>query len=57
MPFVRKNIQKKRRLKKQNVETVIIITEHIKAEDTLFPEKVARANEMLKNNPHLLDGL
>jgi hypothetical protein len=39
------------------VETVIILQEHIKAEDTLFPEKVAKMDELLKNNPHLLDGL
>jgi hypothetical protein len=56
MPFTRKKTQK-RRLKKRTIETVIIIKEDIKAEDTLFPEKVARANELLSNNPHLLDGL
>jgi hypothetical protein len=56
MPFTRKNTRKKR-LKKRPVETVIIINENIKAEDTLFPEKVARANEILSNNPNPLDGL
>ena len=56
MPLARKNTRK-RRLKKRTGETIIIIQEHIKAEDTLFPEKVARGNEILKNNPHLLDGL
>jgi len=56
MPLTRKN-NKKSRLRKRKVETVIIIQEQIKAEDTLFPEKVARANELFKNNPHLLDGL
>ena len=56
MPIARKNTRKKR-LKKRPVETVIIIQETIKAEDTLFPEKVARANEIFRNNPNLLDGL
>ena len=48
MPIVRKNTRKKR-LKKRPVETVIIIQETIKAEDTLFPEKVAKMNEIMKN--------
>ena len=56
MLITRKN-NKKRRLRKRKVETVIIIQEQIKAEDTLFPEKVAKMNELLNNNPHLLDGL
>ena len=54
MPIARKKTSKKR-LKKRKVETVIIIQETIKAEDTLFPEKVAKMNELFKNNPHLLD--
>jgi hypothetical protein len=56
MPLTRKKTQKKR-LKNRNAETVIIIKENIKAEDTLFPEKVAKMNELLDNNPNLLDGL
>lgn len=56
MPLARKNTRK-RRLKKRTAETIIIIKEEIKAEDTLFPEKVAKMNELLTNNPHLLDGL
>lgn len=56
MPLTRKN-NKKRRLKKRKTETVIIIQEYIKAEETLFPEKVARANELFEKNPHLLDDL
>jgi hypothetical protein len=56
MPITRKKNQKKR-LKKRKVETVVITHETIKAEDTLFPEKVARANELFRNNPHLLDDL
>ena len=56
MSLTRKN-NKKRRLKKRTGETIIIIKEEIKAEDTLFPEKVEKMNELFKNNPHLLDGL
>ena len=56
MPLARKNTRK-RRLKNRKIETVIVIQETIKAEDTLFPEKVAKMNEMLKNNPHLFDDL
>lgn len=56
MPISRKKAQKKR-LKRRTPETIIIIKETIKAEDTLFPEKVARANEFFRNNPHLLDDL
>lgn len=56
MSLTKKNSRKKRSRKRKE-ETVIIIMEHIKAEDTLFPEKVARGNELFKNNPHLLDGL
>ncbi len=56
MSLTRKKTSKKR-LRKRNVETVIIIKENIKAEDTLFPEKVAKMNKLLDNNPHLLDGL
>jgi hypothetical protein len=40
-----------------SLETVIIIKENIKAEDALFPEKVARTNEILSNKPNLPDGL
>ena len=48
MPIARKNTRKKR-LKKRPMETVIIIQETIKAEDTLFPEKVAKMNKILSN--------
>jgi hypothetical protein len=48
MLLTRKKATKKR-LKRRKVETVIIIQETINAEDTLFPEKVARANEIMKN--------
>jgi hypothetical protein len=44
----RKN-NKRKRLRKRTAETVIIIQETIKAEDTLFPEKVAKMNEILSN--------
>lgn len=56
MSLTRKKSPKKR-LKKWKAEIVIIIKEHIKAEDTLFPEKVAKMNKILDDNPHLLDGL
>jgi hypothetical protein len=56
MSLTRKKSSKKR-LKKRKAETVIIITEQIKSEDTLFPEKVAKMNKILDDNPHLLDGL
>lgn len=56
MSLIRKN-NKKRRLKKRSAETIIIIKEEIKAEDTLFPEKVAKMNELLSSKPHLLEGL
>jgi hypothetical protein len=36
-------------LKKRKVTTVIVTQHLIDAKDTLFPEKVAKANEMLKN--------
>jgi hypothetical protein len=41
----KKKTAKKRRLKK--TETVIIIESTFDPKDTLFPEKVARAKEML----------
>ena len=36
-------------LKKKKASTVVVIETIISAEDTLFPEKVARANEILRN--------
>jgi hypothetical protein len=48
MPIARKKTQKKR-LKKQKVETVIIIQETIKAEDKPFSEKMARGYSILRN--------
>jgi dephospho-CoA kinase len=56
MPLTTKKTQKKR-LKKRKAETIIIIKEHIKAEDSPFQEKIARGNRIFDNNPNLLDGL
>jgi len=42
----KKNIRKA--LKKKR-EIVVVIERHIDAKDTLFPEKLAKANEILRN--------
>jgi hypothetical protein len=42
----KKNIRK---APKKKGEIVVIIEHHIDAKDTLFPEKVARGNEILRN--------
>lgn len=39
----------KKSLKKRTPETVIVIESRVAAKDTLFPEKVARANNILSN--------
>lgn len=36
-------------LKKRNSTTVVVIESRISAKDTLFPEKVAKAKETLRN--------
>ena len=38
-----------KRLRKKRTETVIIIQSTFDAKDTLFPEKVAKAKETLRN--------
>lgn len=44
--ITKKNTVKKR-LKKSAKKTVIVTKEHLKTTETLFPEKVARANKIL----------
>ncbi|HEV3412758.1 MAG TPA: hypothetical protein VG101_09780 [Puia sp.] len=48
MPIAKKNTASKV-LKKRNAATVVVIKSRIDAKDTLFPEKVAKANEILTN--------
>jgi hypothetical protein len=48
MPVARKNTTRKP-LKKRAPATIIVHESKIAAKDTLFPEKVARANKILKN--------
>lgn len=45
MPIAKKNTAK-RKWKKRPAETVVVV-ESIAAKDTLFPEKVAKANKIL----------
>jgi len=47
MPVARKNTTRKH-LKKRT-QTVIVVESSIAAKDTLFPEKVAKANKILSN--------
>jgi hypothetical protein len=46
MPIAKKNTAKKKR-KKRLAETVVVVESRIAAKDTLFPEKVAKANKIL----------
>jgi hypothetical protein len=48
MPITRKKSAKKR-LSKKAQKTVVVIEQPIEARDTIFPEKVARANKILSN--------
>ena len=48
MPAAKKKSTKKR-LGKKTQTTVVVVEQSIKAKDTLFPEKVARANKILSN--------
>jgi hypothetical protein len=48
MSTAKKNTTRKP-LKKRGQKTVIVIESRIAAKDTLFPEKVAMANKILKN--------
>ena len=45
---VTKKKNSKKTLKKMG-DVVVVIERHFDARDTLFPEKVAKGNEMLKN--------
>ena len=47
MPLSKKKRVRKS-IKKRKSETVVIISHEISPEETLFPEKVARAKEMLR---------
>jgi len=38
-----------RKTLKKKGDVVVVIERHFDAKDTLFPEKVAKGNEMLKN--------
>jgi|HubBroStandDraft_2_1064218.scaffolds.fasta_scaffold639796_1 hypothetical protein len=46
MPVAKNNTTKKKR-KKRSAETVTVVESHIAAEETLFPEKVVKANKIL----------
>jgi hypothetical protein len=46
MPISKRNSTKKKRMKR-SVETVVVIESRFAAKDTLFPEKVAKANKIL----------
>jgi hypothetical protein len=48
MSVAKKNDVKKV-LKKRSAATVVVIESRIAAKETLFPEKVARANKILSN--------
>jgi hypothetical protein len=48
MSSARKTATKKS-LKKRLSSTVVVIESRIAAKDTLFPEKVAKANKILRN--------
>ena len=48
MSATRKNTTRKP-IKKRAPATVVVMESKIAAKDTLFPEKVARANKILKN--------
>jgi hypothetical protein len=52
MPSVKKNAASKV-LKKRKVATVVVIESLIDAKETLFPEKVAKANNTLSNTKNL----
>ena len=52
MPLDKKNTTRKL-LKKRKVTTVIVIESRIAAKDTLFPEKVAKANKILSHTKNL----
>jgi hypothetical protein len=46
MPIAKRNTTKKKR-KKRSVDAIIVVESRIAAKDTLFPEKVAKANKIL----------
>jgi len=48
MPSTKKNTARKL-LKKKTSATVVVIESRIAAKATLFPEKVTKANKILKN--------
>jgi hypothetical protein len=52
MSVAKKNTARKI-LKKRKAATVVVIESRITAKDTLFPEKVAKANKILSNTKHL----
>lgn len=52
MPVDKKNTARKL-LKKRKATTIVVIESRIAAKDTLFPEKVARANKILSNTKNL----
>lgn len=52
MPVDKRNTARKL-LKKRKATTVVVIESRIAANDTLFPEKVARANKILSNTKNL----
>ncbi len=52
MSVAKKNTTKKN-LRKRSSATVVVIESRIAAKDTLFPEKVARANKILSNTKSL----
>jgi hypothetical protein len=52
MSVTKKNTAKKN-LRKRSSATVVVIESRIAAKDTLFPEKVARANKILSNTKSL----
>jgi hypothetical protein len=52
MPLAKKRTGKKV-LKKRTPSTVVVVRKRIAAKDTLFPEKVARAKEILAHTEGL----
>jgi hypothetical protein len=52
MSVAKKNTARKI-LKKRKAATVVVIESRIAAKDTLFPEKVAKANKILSNTKFL----
>ena len=50
---VAKKIPVKKRLKKKAAATVVVVRSRTSANDSLFPEKVARAKKILSNTQDL----